>query len=319
MKNEYTDDRLIADALGRLAQGTPVTVEALTVTPLLDPTAGVAQYLTLQEAIEGGEFAVTEVSSGGEVADLRVVNTGARPVLLLDGEEVLGAKQNRVVNLSIMVPPRSATVVPVACVEQGRWAHVSDEFRPSPNSMPSRGRAAKMRDVSGSMRRGELPRADQGRVWEELAGTAQRLGVDSETDAMDAIFAQRHGRLQRFVTRCGPVEHQVGARFALHGRECGIELFDAPSSWARYMPRLVRSWAVDAIDEDTAELSAAPSAMSVWDALRTGPWASSPSLGLGSDARLTTTDVAGASLVVAGEVVHLAAFAGPCGGGRRRR
>lgn len=310
MKNGYSDNRMIAEALDRVERGSPLSVDGLTMTPLLDGRAGEARYQTLQEAIAGGGFAVEEVSESGQVSELRVRNKGSQPVFLLDGEEVLGAKQNRVVNLSIMVPPQSATVIPVACVERGRWSRVSDEFRSSPNSLPSRDRAAKMRDVSGAMRRGAPPRTDQARVWSDLEQRAQRLGVNSATDAMDEIFAKRHDQLQRFATKYTPVEHQVGAIFALHGRECGIELFDASSTWAHFVPRLVRSWAVDAIDEEMTEMASSSSEVKVLDVLRTGAWASSPSLGLGSDVRLSTTEVTGASLVVGGEVVHLAAFVG---------
>ncbi len=157
MENSYSDDRMIAEALDRVERGSSLSVDGLTMTPLLDGRAGEARYQTLQEAIAGGGFAVEEVSESGQVSELRVRNKGSQPVFLLDGEEVLGAKQNRVVNLSIMVPPQSATVIPVACVERGRWSRVSDEFRSSPNSLPSRDRAAKMRDVSGAMRRGAPP------------------------------------------------------------------------------------------------------------------------------------------------------------------
>ena len=105
----------------------------------------------VKEAMDRGECSVTEVSDSGSVPNLNVVNTGKTPVLILDGEQLLGAKQNRIVNLSIMLAPKSETTIPVTCVERGRWSRVSDEFRPSPNSLPSTGRAAKMRDVSSSM------------------------------------------------------------------------------------------------------------------------------------------------------------------------
>jgi hypothetical protein len=42
---------------------------------------------------------------------LSAIRLGERPVLLLDGEELVGAKQNRVLNLSVLVGPHSRTVI----------------------------------------------------------------------------------------------------------------------------------------------------------------------------------------------------------------
>ena len=48
---------------------------------------------------------------------------------ILDGEVLVGAKQNRVANLSIMLPPATDTVIPVSCVEACRWSYASDNFQ----------------------------------------------------------------------------------------------------------------------------------------------------------------------------------------------
>ena len=67
--------------------------------------------------IDGGE-----VSRGGSVPELKVVNKSDRMLLILDGEELVGAKQNRIVNTTILIAGNTATVIPVSCVEQGRWS-----------------------------------------------------------------------------------------------------------------------------------------------------------------------------------------------------
>ena len=95
---------VLETALTGLTLGTPVTHANLTLFPLLGGDAGEPAYLTLGEALAAGQARVTEVSEQGSVPELRFVNEAARPVLLLDGEELVGAKQNRIVNLSILVP-----------------------------------------------------------------------------------------------------------------------------------------------------------------------------------------------------------------------
>jgi len=61
------------------------------------------------------------------VPELAVVNDGDIHVLLLDGEELRGAKQNRMLNTTILLKPKSKTIIPVSCTEQGRWNYASAE------------------------------------------------------------------------------------------------------------------------------------------------------------------------------------------------
>ena len=92
--------------------------------------------------------------------ELRFENLGQKPVLLLDGEELIGAKQNRVVNLTILAPPKQVIVIPVSCVEAGRWHVQTEAFRTAVHVMYSRARSAKsgtgfFRDGYGRQAAGE--------------------------------------------------------------------------------------------------------------------------------------------------------------------
>jgi hypothetical protein len=58
-------------------------------------------WLTLAEA--GLAVTIEEVNEAGAVPTLRLTSTADRPVLLLDGEELIGAKQNRVLNTTVLV------------------------------------------------------------------------------------------------------------------------------------------------------------------------------------------------------------------------
>jgi hypothetical protein len=85
---------------------------------------------------------VTEVSAIGGVPELKLINDADRPVLLLDGEELVGAKQNRILNVTVLAGAHSTIVIPVSCVEAGRWHHLSAEFAPSDRAHFATGRAA---------------------------------------------------------------------------------------------------------------------------------------------------------------------------------
>ena len=100
--------------------GDPLEHRGVVIIPLFPQHDPVAAYLTLDEALRG--FCVREVGEAGLVPELLVENPLAEDVLLYDGEELLGAKQNRILNVTVLVGGRSKLPIPVSCVEEGRWA-----------------------------------------------------------------------------------------------------------------------------------------------------------------------------------------------------
>ena len=82
--------------------GTPATFGNLTMLPLTNAVHAPREYLLLDEALEQGLVTVREISESGSVPDLAFENSAGHPVLLIDGEELVGAKQNRVLNLSVL-------------------------------------------------------------------------------------------------------------------------------------------------------------------------------------------------------------------------
>ena len=177
--------------------------------------------------------------------------------------------------------------------------------------MYAEARASKMAQVSDSMARGitvQYKRADQGAVWSSIDAKSRRMRSHSSTDAMETVFRDHATRLETFVKRLTPVEHQVGAIFVARGVECGVELFDSVSTWTASMARLVRSWAMDAIDDQQLEQLGRRKRVDLIDRLCSGRWKASPALGLGWDARLHEKGLTAGALLVEEQLVHVAAF-----------
>ena len=95
---------LIPSCLSELQLGSPQSICNLTMTPLLSEKNFEADYWLLDHALENDLIEISEISESGSVPDLKVQNKSAQRILLLDGEELLGAKQNRILNVSVMVP-----------------------------------------------------------------------------------------------------------------------------------------------------------------------------------------------------------------------
>src|SRR2546422_5371552 len=106
----------------------PSEAEGLQVFGLRWPHPKEIDYITLDDALAAQTLEVTEISAAGSVPELKVLNRGDRKVFLMAGEHLIGAKQNRVLNASIMAAARSELLIPVSCVEAGRWSSQSAKF-----------------------------------------------------------------------------------------------------------------------------------------------------------------------------------------------
>ena len=280
----------------------------LTMLPLTGTHGDAPVYRTLDEALATGKARVSEVSAQGSVPELRFVNLGEEPVLLIDGEELIGAKQNRVLNVTILVPPKTELVIPVSCVEAGRWAG-GGEFRSAQHVMYAAGRAEKARSVSFSMSTIGTRRSDQSAVWQSIARLAEREGVKSRTSRLEDVYVAREDKIGEYVDKLRAADGQLGAMFALGRKIRGIEAFDHPETLRKMLPKLVRSWAMDSLA--VAHDGEAPQGEEV--ARRLGELASvslseHPAVGLGRELRFESPHITGGALVHEGRVVHLCAF-----------
>jgi hypothetical protein len=167
-----------------------------TLFPLLAPDAGAPDYLVLEEALSQGAVDVTEVSQGGSVPDLKLINKSANKLLVVDGEELIGAKQNLIVNATFLISGNTEVIIPVSCVEQGRWSYRSHKFASGEKVMPPSMRLKNQRAVAMNLKEGSGYRSDQGMIWDELVLKSDRMAVHSATGAMADLFEgqrDRHG------------------------------------------------------------------------------------------------------------------------------
>jgi hypothetical protein len=221
-----------ASILSSITVGTPYTSGPLTMWPLLGANGHEPFYDLAAPAFAAGTLTVQEISRDGSVPTLRVVNAGPRPVLLLDGEQLVGAKQNRVLNVTVLVAAHTTLDVPVSCVEHGRWRYTRPDLRTDDYLMNAELRARKMRDVSDTLRHRMSRAGDQRAVWVGIADKAAHLSADSPTGAMRDTYERHREPVEQFTRDLAPLSHQLGAIFAAHGHFLGVEVFDSPTTLA---------------------------------------------------------------------------------------
>ena len=290
----------------------PARFRNLTLFPLTDGEGRKADYLTLDEALAKKSARITEVSEGGSVPELKFVNETGQPVFLLDGEELIGAKQNRVLNLSILVPEGKTLIIPVSCVERGRWSHRSREFAAAPRAHYAEGRAKKMSQVTDSIKHRGDRHSNQGEVWRDLDEKFGRYAASSPTSAMSDIYEQHTARLEDYVRSFSPVQDQIGMMFAIDGRIAGFDLFDCAETLQKLFPKLIRSYALDALDssmarekQTEANIPSASAASKFLERVRRSKLEAFPAIAEGEDVRISARDLTGAVLAKKERVIHL--------------
>ena len=125
----------------------------------------------------------------------------------------------------------------------------------------------------------------------------------------DIFEAQKH-KIDDFVDNIEPKPDQVGALFLIAGHVAGLDVFDKPSTSEKLLPKLVRSYALDALDESKQQsTSDAENATSEFLAnVQSAALNPFPAVGIGNDYRFAGDEIAGGALLDDGQVIHLCAF-----------
>jgi hypothetical protein len=300
----------VAEFLSTLQFGEPSQFQNMALFPLYAPAAGAPDYLLLDEALARKLAHVTEVSESGSVPELLFVNDGDAKVLLVDGEELVGARQNRILNVSVLVGAKRRIVIPVSCVEQGRWQYRTRHFASARHTLFSKARARKVQNVSASLRDRGARYSNQVELWADIREKACYLRVASETDSMSDIYEHHAALIDAYANAFAPAPGQSGAVVAIDGKVAGVELFDSPATFGAFMAKVVRSYAMDAIEAPAADTKP-PVATLVRKFLADMQAAALErfrALGEGEDLRMDSESIAGAALYAGNRVVHLCAF-----------
>jgi hypothetical protein len=295
--------------IANIRPGIPVRHLNLTLVPLGGEGSGRLDYILAADAISEGQLTVTEVSQGGSVPELLVTSACDKMIVLLDGEELVGAKQNRILNTTVLLPAKAQMKIPVSCVEQGRWRHVSDNFVAGSYS-PAGLRARKSRDVTRNLQTEGAARSDQGAVWAEVESNITALGAASPTMAMHDAFQQRRGVVSGYLDALKHPAGALGVVAAINGRLAAIDLFDKPETLERIWTRLITGYVMDAISQITTPSKgfSAKAAETLLEHVGEIACSPCPTVGVGQDWRFEAVDVVGQALIAEGVCVHLGVF-----------
>ena len=267
------------------------------------------RYGILDEALAAKTLEITEVNQSGAVPTLMVNNRSKEMVFLLVGEQLIGAKQNRILSASMMIPPEATIPIPVSCSEAGRWHYQTHRFS-SPGTMAfARMRRKMSRQVRDSYRSQGYPAADQLQVWDDVAMKLSALKTQSPSGALHDCYEANAQRLKDILDLLHAPKNCGGVVFTIGGAIAGADLFDNPVTLAKLFPKLVRAFALDALEAQALAPTAGVDQVREWlQSVTEATTESFKSPGLGQDVRLRGKALIGSCLSIDEHPVHLELF-----------
>lgn len=245
--------QILNELLDSITLGEPQVFEDVQVYPLLSNKRESAPFLELDEALEKGLAEVTEVSDGGSVPELTVINKSPRDIIIYGGEQLVGAKQNRIVNITVIVAANSTLPIPVSCVEQRRWRYDSPGFASSAQFAYPSLRASTHSDVTRNLKSERSSSdADQSRVWRDISYKAERMNVTSGTMAMSDIYESQSPGPEVLKKAFSVKENQIGYVTFVKEGFAGSDLFGSAEVCRRKMEKLLRGYYLDSLDHGVA-------------------------------------------------------------------
>jgi hypothetical protein len=246
--------------------------------------------LTLQEALDKGSVHVLET---GSVNELKIENTGEDEVFIQSGDIVKGGKQDRVLRLSFVLPPKSGAV-PIAafCVEAGRWSARGSEnvaaFLSAAEAMPSREAKLAMRapkaaaaaaptDDAPHRAAADTVHLRQQEVWASVAATQSKLSEQLETAVAsprsatslqlslenEKLKEARDGYMSALDASAAEKDDIVGYVIAVNGSVASADVYPSNALFRKMWPKLLAAAVTEAIGARGGKPADAPSVETV--------------------------------------------------------
>lgn len=235
-----------------LAFDSPVFINNLILYPIktreVPPCEIYENLIDLDTAFEKGWVKMDEIEV---VPEIKIKNNGKKPLLILDGEILVGGKQDRVVITSSIIEPETSHHIPVACVEEGRWGGTSNKFTRSSISH------SKLRGItSKSIRLSQVEdrvSADQKAIWAETSRKLQTLNISSPTKTLTALSHEKLKEINDYLDYSPKSDEEVGLFAIASGKFLGVDIFATPDLYKRYSKKIVLGYSWDAIEYKTIQ------------------------------------------------------------------
>lgn len=269
--------------------------------PIKTPKSYKFDILTLKKGFELDLVEIKECETS-TVNTLVVANHAVTPLLLVDGEEIVGGDQNRIVNTTILIAPESEMKIPVNCTEHGRWGF-KHEFRQSKYIANHRTRRMKAYAIHED-------RDVQSDVWNSIDDLEDRVEFSSPTQAMSESYENKKKDLNEILKSFEAVDDQNGILIINNGKIEGFEILFNPEIYREYHEKILKSYLIDAEISDEVFTINMDAAKEFIDNVSEIPFTEKPATGLEKNFEIKDDDGLGTAYLYQDEIIHMSYFIG---------
>lgn len=297
--------REIRDLIETLEVGGPIYYENLTIIPVYARCIRDQRYYsTLDEALDHGWLEITEVD-GGSVPRVKVTNRSDDYIFVMGGEILSGCRQDRIVGRDVLLSPRARNVIiPVYCVEQGRWTYESKTFHSRGNLGTCRLRAEGQKASDGAQRD----------IWDRVSSVFEQVGLRSGTSRFQEAYEcdetrKRISRVEKSMERMPYLcPDAIGVVIGVGGHVSSVDIFLNPDLFERLWPKLLRSSALAAFCDPARGSITQRDAILFLRGLHDHHYSMKAAIDQGFELSMLDSEVNVNALVYRDAVTHLAAF-----------
>lgn len=233
-----------------------------------------------------------DAGDNASVNQLSLINRSGKKLILLAGEIVVGGKQDRIVEEDLIVPPVSVPIsLNVFCVEHGRWSPRAQQTtsnrapvsranviqNPSVQNAPRPVQDSNFSSLGAishpKLRAAAQDKKQQGEVWKEVSANNSKLGTSNSTDTYQEVYANKEvaGTMEHYISALQREVLQpgvIGVVVARNGELVWVDAFASPSLFAKYWPKLLKSYVVDAMGDSADGKTKVPTAEQALEYIR---------------------------------------------------
>lgn len=285
----------------------------LSVVQILSDNHNTLEYISGPTAIKNNLIEVTEIFEEENVNNLLVFNHSDKYAFFMDGDMLIGAKQNRVLNTSVFLAPKSKTNLPVSCVQQGRWDRHYSGFKEADYIAPQKLRANKAESVNFNLKaRGEI-KADQAKVWDDVENYEVILNCISPTSDLNEVYDQKKNDIEAFINSLKLDPNSNGMSIFVDQKLLSTDVFNRTDIFSEYFTKILRSAAIEVAYFDDkenllTEAEASYKSLTLFDSLESINTTIHKGVGIGEEKRFSTDELTGFELIYKNQSIHLTAL-----------
>lgn len=271
----------------------------INVFPLISNEKSNFDFLDLKTGLDMGIVKVEELYKE-TVSKIAITNNSIAPLLIIDGEEIKGSLQNRIISKTILIAPNKKEEIDVNCSEKGRWSYKS-EFNHSNYFANLNTRRIKLDKEIKNQKTQDV-------VWNSIKQVETDNKTLSKTSALRDSYEMTKKMQKEYLNEFSLVKNQVGVIIAIGNEVVLIEIINDSKIYKKYHEMIIKSVIIDYLSKNTEEIDSISfnefQVSEILEYVLESELTPEKTIGLGEYYRLSNQQYNGAILTLDDQLIH---------------